>query len=159
MRKCPNCGRVAVKTEDWACQWCGYPLLSASYEISKNYKELREERLQPELKSTPPAMEVSVDELYAAYEADKAAADAKFLDKLLNLTGIVARIVATDISGMRFIVLAGADEEERHIALCEFDRRRGSEINQLTTGQTVTVQGRCEGYQIHIIMKDCDLIP
>jgi uncharacterized Zn finger protein (UPF0148 family) len=159
MRKCPNCGQVAVRTKDWACQWCGYPLFSASYEISKTYKGLREERLQPELKSTPPTIEVTVDELYAAYKADKTAADAKFLDKLLKLTGIVARIVATGISGMRFIVLVGTDEEERQVALCEFNRRHGSKVTQLTTGQTVTVQGRCEGYQIHIIMKDCDLIP
>ncbi|MFC1929116.1 zinc ribbon domain-containing protein, partial [Chloroflexota bacterium] len=31
MQKCPNCGQPAARTEDWACQWCGYPLLSKSY--------------------------------------------------------------------------------------------------------------------------------
>jgi len=45
MKKCPNCGRSTARTEDWACQWCGYPLLSDSYKkIPKTYKQLKEER-------------------------------------------------------------------------------------------------------------------
>ncbi len=45
MPSCPNCGRKTLRTLDWACQWCGYPLLSKSYKkIDKTYKELQEER-------------------------------------------------------------------------------------------------------------------
>ncbi|MFC1932974.1 hypothetical protein ACFLXU_05030 [Chloroflexota bacterium] len=47
MQKCPNCGQGTARTEDWACQWCGYPLLSGSYKkIPQTYKELKEERLR-----------------------------------------------------------------------------------------------------------------
>ncbi len=46
MSACPNCGRETVRTEDWACQWCGYPLLSGSFkQVDKTYRELQEERL------------------------------------------------------------------------------------------------------------------
>ena len=31
LRECPNCGQHTGRTEDWACQWCGYPVLSESY--------------------------------------------------------------------------------------------------------------------------------
>jgi len=45
MPKCPNCHRRTARTEDWACPWCGYPLLSRNYEkIPKTYKQLKEER-------------------------------------------------------------------------------------------------------------------
>ena len=55
MSKCPNCGQQTARTEDWACQWCGYPLLSPSYKkITKTYKQLQEEQL-PEPK--PPVIE------------------------------------------------------------------------------------------------------
>ena len=55
MPRCPNCGRTAARTEDWACQWCGYPLLSGSYKkIPKTYKQLEEERLS---KQRPPLEE------------------------------------------------------------------------------------------------------
>ncbi|MFC1872412.1 hypothetical protein ACFLYV_01630 [Chloroflexota bacterium] len=48
MQKCPNCGQPAMRTEDWACQWCGYPLLSNAYrKIDKTYKEIKEERQIP----------------------------------------------------------------------------------------------------------------
>ena len=44
MGKCPNCGRVTARTQDWACQWCGYPLLSGFYKkIPKTFRQLKEE--------------------------------------------------------------------------------------------------------------------
>jgi len=43
MPKCPNCGQQSSRTKDWACQWCGYPLLLRSYrEIPMTYKEWKE---------------------------------------------------------------------------------------------------------------------
>jgi hypothetical protein len=45
MAACPNCGRQTLRTKDWACQWCGYPLISNAFKkIDKTYKELQEER-------------------------------------------------------------------------------------------------------------------
>ena len=44
MGKCPNCGRATARTEDWACQWCGYPLLSGFYKkLAKTFKQLKGE--------------------------------------------------------------------------------------------------------------------
>jgi hypothetical protein len=45
MAACPNCGRQTLRTKDWACQWCGYPLISNAFKkIDKTFKELQEER-------------------------------------------------------------------------------------------------------------------
>jgi len=45
MPKCPNCGRETLRTEDWACQWCGHPLLSGAFKkIPKTYRELQAEK-------------------------------------------------------------------------------------------------------------------
>jgi hypothetical protein len=45
MPDCPNCGRPTLRTKDWVCQWCGYPLVSDSYKvIDKTFKELQDER-------------------------------------------------------------------------------------------------------------------
>ena len=47
MARCPNCGEKTRRTSDWACQWCGYPLMSGNYKMeSRTYEELREERLR-----------------------------------------------------------------------------------------------------------------
>jgi hypothetical protein len=46
MPKCPNCGLETLRTEDWACQWCGYPLISSSYKkIPKTYNQLKQKSL------------------------------------------------------------------------------------------------------------------
>ena len=45
MPKCPNCGRETLRTEDWACQWCGSPLLSGAFKkIPRTYREIQEEK-------------------------------------------------------------------------------------------------------------------
>ncbi|GAI64705.1 unnamed protein product [marine sediment metagenome] len=194
MRKCPNCGQTAERTEDWACQWCGYPLLSKSYKkIPKTYRQLKEEILDkqkppepepvpepepepvpepepepvPELKPEPepvpePApgtIEVTVEELYSAYSADEVAADAKFTNKILKVTGVVDRITVNDVHDIYYIILASAEKKAQWNVRCKFDRKHGPQLNRLTAGQTVTAQGKYDGYKVNILMKDCVLVP
>ncbi len=42
MPKCPNCGLKAEITRDWACRWCGYPLISRYYTKEKVKREAEE---------------------------------------------------------------------------------------------------------------------
>ncbi len=230
MPRCPNCGRTAARTEDWACQWCGYPLLSGSYrKIPKTYKQLEEERLskqrlpleeeaepipepelepmaepepipepelepmlqpepepevipepelepmaesKPELVSEPeiepmlqpepePAlalMKVTAEELYLAYRVDKVAADKKFADKIFEVTGVVDRIVVNDMHDIYYVILTSAEKKKEWNVRCTFDKKQAPNLNRLASGQTVTVQGKYDGYKINILMKDCILV-
>ena len=219
MPKCPNCGQTTRRTIDWACQWCGYPLLSKSYKkIPKTYKQLKSElkpkpepepepTLEPEPEPVPvpepeptpepepvpvpepeptpepepklapeptpepapvpvPAPEpeptpsetgVTVGELYSAYR-DKITADAKLANKSLKVTGIVDKIVVNDIHEIYYIILTSAEKKEERFVRCTFDKKYGPELNRLTAGQTVTVQGKYDGYRINILMRDCVLV-
>ncbi len=268
MRRCPNCGRHTERTEDWACPWCGYPLLSEAYKkIPKTYRQFRAERLsglgaepevllgpelglgfeselapepelgpeprarlEPELVSeprlavepepsfklrselvsapefevelesepglvlepesdfksrpelapepssvaepgpvarpepaveselVPEAVEVTVEELKSAYKADKVAADAGFTGKLLRVTGVVGKIVVGDADDSHHIILTAGGRRGAWSVRCEFDKRQAVKLNQLATGQTVTVLGAYDGYLINILMKNCILV-
>ncbi len=241
MKPCPNCGQTTVRTEDWACQWCGYPLLSKSFKkIPKTYKQLKEEKLyeqklpvreeteaavlpspgtlppthtlepepepvlepepvakpkaksvpkpkpkpapkpkaksvpkskakpvpkpepepvsEPEPESAPTAIEVTVEELLSAYEADAAAADAKFANEILKVTGVVDRIEVKDILDIHYIILTSAEKGILQDIRCTFDKKHGPELNQLTKGQTVTVRGKYDGSIIDICLRDCVLV-
>lgn len=257
MQKCPNCGQTTTRTEDWACQWCGHPLLSSSYKkIPKTYKQVKEEKLyqqqppaieepvvspppihvtlppthipeaeaEPEIKPEPvvepelepvlevkpeaepepepepvvepepepvlevkpeaepepkpePIMEpepeprpepnrqimtteleITVEELLSAYEADGVAADAKFANKVLKMTGVVDRIEVKDILDIHYITLRSAERTLLQTVRCVFDKKYADELNQLTPGQTVTVQGTYDGSIIDIRMRDCVLV-
>jgi hypothetical protein len=54
MADCPNCGRQTLRTKDWVCQWCGYPLISHAFKvIDKTYKEIQQERLNVLKQNSP----------------------------------------------------------------------------------------------------------
>ncbi len=61
MAHCPNCGLSTSRTKDWACQWCGYPLVSGMYsKTSKTFAELKQER-EGEATSTALLVEAEQD--------------------------------------------------------------------------------------------------
>ena len=217
MPKCPNCGQPTARTKDWACQWCGYPLMSESYkEIPKSYRELKEERrhkweqvvreetepmpepeaevplevepkpmpepeaeetLEAEAKPTPepeaepmleaeprpmpePEAEVGMtaEELYSAYKANAAEADTKYKGTILQVTGTVHKIVTKDTFDIYYIMLTSAEKHAEWNVRCTFDKKHEPELKRLTTGQTVTVQGKYDGYRTNILMRDCALV-
>ncbi|UCH42378.1 MAG: hypothetical protein JSW16_06045 [Dehalococcoidales bacterium] len=57
MPKCPNCGQETTRTQDWACQWCGFPLTSSSFKtIDKTFQQLKDERrprVEPVIEAEP----------------------------------------------------------------------------------------------------------
>ncbi len=204
MPKCPNCGLETLRTEDWACQWCGYPLLSSAYKmIPKTYKQLKQERLyeakpipesklepepesmlesepepvlesqrepipEPErevepvpeskLEPEPVAMELTVEELLSAYATDEVAADTKFANKLLRVTGVVTMIDVKDMLDTHYIRLTHAERNLLQSVRCMFDKKHAPVLQQLVIGQTVTVQGIYNGSIIEIRMMDCVLV-
>ncbi len=200
MVKCPNCGRATARTEDWACQWCGYPLLSGFYKkIPQTFKQLKEENLhepessageetevsfllnhvplmpphtaepepipepepepipEPEPEPIPAAKETTVEQLISAYAVDEAAADAEFVGKILNLTGVVTKIEVNDTLDVHYIVLTSTEKKGPQSVRCVFDKKYGAQLNQLTKEQTVTVQGKYNGSIIAMRMRDCVL--
>ena len=178
MPKCPNCDQATRRTKDWACQWCGYPLLSSSYKkIPQTYKQLKEEKLPkpeptpapepasvpmpeptPAPEATPADIELTVEELLSAYETGGTAADIKFASKILKVTGIVDRIEVKDILNIHYILLTNTEKNQLQSVRCVFNREYGPELTGLIMGQTVTVQGKYDGSIIDISMRNCVLI-
>ncbi|MFC1897556.1 hypothetical protein ACFLX8_03210, partial [Chloroflexota bacterium] len=103
-------------------------------------------------------MVVTVEELYSAYSADEVEADAQFMNKTLRVTGVVDKITVNDMHGIYYIILVGAEKKAQWNVRCTFDRKYGTQLNRLTTGQTVVVQGNYDGYKTNILMQGCGLI-
>ncbi len=115
--------------------------------------------LEPEPEPEPAEIEITAGELFSTYEENADAADAKFADRILKITGIVNRIEVKDIMDIHYITLTDVKET---ILLedvrCFFDRKHGPQLELLTPGQTVTVQGKYTGSRINICMSDCFLV-
>jgi hypothetical protein len=112
-----------------------------------------------ETPATPPppaAIEITAEELYAAYEANQVAADAQYKDKILKVTGVINSI-GKDILDTPYVVITGGGEYEVWGVQCMFGKKDESELAQLTKGQIVTIQGKCSGYLINVLLDDCSL--
>lgn len=262
MPKCPNCGRETLRTEDWACQWCGHPLLSGAFKkIPKTYREIQEERVykagsvledepepatvaevelepapppapepEPEMEpETPPPPEpvaeaeveaevaketmppsgpvavteaeaepapsaeaeaateiepevetvsapapvaapalepdktagtinMTVEELNAALNSDKAGTNAKLMNQVVRVTGTVGKVFARDNLDIYYIILGGAGGPSSWQVRCTFSREHNTYLSRLTDGQTASVQGTYAGYERNIILKECSLV-
>jgi hypothetical protein len=180
MKRCPNCDRPTKRTLDWACQWCGYPLVSKSYkEIPKTFRQLKEERLLEKKQksllsedtkmtagegiatqegSGATSMEFTVEEIYSLCRMDKERAATLFKDRILKVTGIVASVVVDDDNDVYYVSLSSSPREEEYKVNCMFDKKNSSQLNQLTEGQTATVEGKYGDYELNILIKDCVLV-
>ena len=245
MKACPNCGRPTARTKDWACQWCGYPLLSGGYKaLPETYSELRAQKKpeeeppvpevleaevepepeavpepvleakpkpkprarvkpapepepvleaevkqepepEPEVEAAPepepvleaeverepepepepiveaepePGAPLSVDFLYSRLQADREAAEAKYMNQVLKVTGLVYRTILNENLTVSYVILAGTRRYGEEQVTCAFDRKHDHEIRRLNDRETATVQGTYDGYAATVLMRDCELI-
>jgi len=101
---------------------------------------------------------ITAEGLLAAYEKEGLAADKRFTNKVLKLTGIIAKVVINEINNRYEIALSGGVEHELGDIQCTFGQSHVPELKQLETGQTVTVQGQYGGFVTNILIKDCSLV-
>lgn len=102
---------------------------------------------------TSPAVDytLTVDELCGEYEANEIVAEDKYEGKTLKLTGIVDD-VGTELLGRAYIMLAGPGGG---LAQCVMTNE--SDATSVVKGQTVTLQGRCQGKLGWPILEECVL--
>jgi hypothetical protein len=112
----------------------------------------------PKLEATNGEIQVSVDELSSAYQADKMAAHEKLKEKIIRITGLVDKVFVRDHLDIRYIVLTGTNKAAVWNVRCSFGKESLSGLSRLTNGQEVVVRGKYDGYSKNIIMKDCVLV-
>ena len=107
--------------------------------------------------STPPPIIVSARDLISAYEENEVAADAQYEDRILMVTGSINNI-GKDIVDDPYIVLTTGGEWDLGGVQCMFKAKDEATLAQLSTGQTVTIQGKCSGQSIlNVLLRNCVL--
>jgi tRNA_anti-like len=106
----------------------------------------------------PPAIDVKVSagDLFKAYEANEIAADQRFKDKLLEVTGKIDSI-GKDILDTPYIALSTGGQFEILHVQAYFDEGALSQLANLSKGQSVTLHCRCDGKMMNVMLKDCTL--
>lgn len=98
-----------------------------------------------EEKSKEETIEITVGELYQAYEDNEIAADKKYKDKLLEVTGTISDF-GVDVFGTSYIMLdTGGPFKDTQVF---FKKGEDDKIAELSKGQDVTVVGTGGGLVI-----------
>ena len=94
----------------------------------------------PDVVNRKPDIVTDAASLIAAFNSDTASASKEYLDKVIEVTGMVKSV---DTSGA--IVLGETDSESS--VVCGLDRRHLQDHKNVTKGSVAVIQGRCTGYQ------------
>jgi archaellum component FlaF (FlaF/FlaG flagellin family) len=100
-----------------------------------------------------PAHRVTANQLFDDYEADEAAANAKYLDKTIEVTGTVSEITVNDAGQTSAILTA----ENAMIGGVSTTFQTAITMEPLKEGQEVCVKGRCTGKLMDVVVTDCTL--
>ncbi|MBA7669933.1 hypothetical protein ES703_78073 [subsurface metagenome] len=103
-------------------------------------------------------IEITVEGIAAAYQANKVAANERFTDKVLKVSGAVDKVVVRDTVDVYYVLLKGSARKVLWNVRCTFAKQDGPKLRKLTPGQAVVVQGKYAGYERNILLKDCALL-
>jgi len=159
VKKCPNCGAKTQKAKIaqliGIIAFCIIAILF--YNLFKDIgnshsKQQAQARARQE---AVPAIEVTLNELFTAYKENEVAADSKFKNKKIKITGRISDFGTILGFGNPTISFShGFDSLQM-----TFDKSDSDRIGQLKKGDTITVEGKCTGtFAGDISMNDCKII-
>lgn len=105
-----------------------------------------------DIASEDAAFSLTADELFDAFEADEAAANAKYLDQTVEVTGEVAE-VSENSAGQAVITISATNAMMGGVSAT----MQEPGVVTISQGQTATVKCRCTGYLMDVILINCTL--
>lgn len=104
------------------------------------------------LENSSPDFILSVADLYEEYEADETAADAKFIGKIIEITGTIDSVDEDQKNSQKIIMSTGDPLSEIQ---CEMSEKNIVKVNN---GEEITLRCICTGKLMDIVLNKCVLI-
>lgn len=108
----------------------------------------------PSMAGQKAEMTVSAADLYAAFEADEAAANARYLGKILAVEGQVREANTLPDGTVKVVLDTGKDFG----VLCEFDPNTSHKRTQFEPGERLTLKGECAGFNFDVLLSRCAVV-
>lgn len=102
------------------------------------------------LPPSPTPIEISAAQLYKEYKNNAAAADKKYLNRELTVSGVVKEI-GKETSGTPYLLLTATLNDTNGV-YCTFPNDYDSILAKLTKGQTVGITGIGAGFQTNVLL-------
>jgi hypothetical protein len=110
------------------------------------------------VEACPMELEVTTEEISLAFQSDKPLADSKLANRVLKVTGIIDKIFVKEHLDIQYLLLTTPAKTDMFNVRCTFDKKFAYQLRRLNPGEKVTVQGKYNGSERNIILKDCVLV-
>lgn len=97
-------------------------------------------------------MTLPASELFSAFEANEDAANAQYLDKVVQVEGVIQDINQDENGQFSLTLESGSD---MFGVICQFDEQSEHQTDHLKTGQKVTLKGICTGMLMDVVLVRC----
>jgi hypothetical protein len=104
-----------------------------------------------------PAIQVTAVKLAADYKANEVAADAKYKNNAVEVSGLVTTI-GKDILDTPYIALSDGEEYSFTSVQCMFSKGDESQLATVSKGDRVTLKGEVSGKLGNVLLKGCSII-
>lgn len=132
----------------------GIVLLALIIAAAYIYKEYN--RKHVDTATLNPHYVLSAAALLNQFAHDSALSSQKYMDRLLQVSGLVKQLDSIDDKN---VVIVLGDSTDRSAVRCNLDSTHQSETMRIQVGQTATVKGVCSGYnQDQLLGSDVILI-
>lgn len=103
------------------------------------------------MEKAKPDIEIGASELFSAFETDELAANEKYLDKVVAVTGVVREVKEDE--GVISIVLE--TEDMMFGVVCQLDELSENGRTVFEVGESVTFKGLCTGSLMDVVLVRC----
>jgi hypothetical protein len=107
-----------------------------------------------DLVDVPADIHIAPSRLLADFTADEAASNARYLDRIVELTGTIDRL---EKGRDALAVYLDADDPMGYVS-CSMDARVLPASHGLAEGKTVTLKGKCTGWLTDVVLTGCVLV-
>ncbi len=97
---------------------------------------------------------INATELFNEYQTDEIAANKKYLDKIIEVKGLIAEVQQTD-STMNVLLHGGTEMGGVNCSLFAKDSKKNTSFRQ---GSEVVIKGKCAGFLMDVSLVDCVLV-
>lgn len=149
-----------VKTKKWYTRWWMWPVyvicvVVVIVQLSDKGSDAR----SASSTNTPPpeAMKVTAMQIINDYKDNGVAADAKYKNKLVEVSGVVDTI-DKDILDTPYIALESYEYAIVDRIQCMFSKSDEVQLATVAKGQQITLRGNVEGKLGNVIIRDCQIV-
>jgi hypothetical protein len=98
---------------------------------------------------------LSASNLAEEYETNSTGSDRKFIDHIIEVTGVISEITTDQKNSLVFIL---RDNESKTGVLCTLNGKPSRKVKRYKIGDFVTIKGTCSGMLFEVVLNKCIIV-